>query len=372
MLQKFLVCPVSHGPLEEVHRDRVREVLGDNLCRVDINRATVVQKDIAETFLLHSHGKGAYPIVDGIPILMAPEMLVSCESARNGSITAINTNEDPYREAYAEMHFYNTEAKSSGSDITSSGSYKSLEPLVGISNFPSAAWLDAAYDNASQADAYGFISPIGGKEVLQLGGSGLHAVKFLLAGASRAWLMTPMLGEATLGRELARAFGVEDKFRAVVGIAEQMPFADASFDGIYSGGCIHHTVTKRAFPEINRVLNSGGRFAAVEPWRAPLYRLGSQVFGKREAPVFGKRDCGVVCNPMEQTRADPLFHTFANAQVRHHGTFTRYALIALGKLGARPRQATIDRITRIDDRIASKTSLRKYGSSVALLAESSR
>lgn len=372
MLQNPLVCPVSHGPLEEVRRARVCEVLGDDLCRVDVNRVEVDRKDLAESFLLNSLGKGAYPIVDGIPILMAPEMLVSCESATSGTAEAIDTRADPYREAYAEMRFYNTEAMSSGSDITSSGFYKTLEPLVGTGNFPSAAWLDATYDNASQADAYGFISPIGGKEVLQLGGGGLHAVKFLLAGASRAWLMTPMLGEATLGRELARAFGVEDKFRAVVGIAEQMPFADASFDGIFSGGCIHHTVTKRAFPEINRVLTAGGRFAAVEPWRAPLYRLGSRIFGKREAPVFGKRDCGVVCNPMESTRADPLFRTFVNAEVRHHGTFTRYGLIALGKLGARPQQATIDRITRIDDKIASKTSLRKYGSSVALLAESSR
>ena len=86
--------------------------------------------------------------------------------------------------------------------------------------------------------------------------------------------------------------------------------------------------------------------------------------------MFGKRERGVNCRPMELERVLPLFRAFDDARVTHHGTFTRYSLIALGKLGVRPRIQTIDRITRIDDNLASKSMAEKYGSSVALLAKS--
>ena len=36
------------------------------------------------------------------------------------------------------------------------------------------------------------------KRVLQVGGSGSHAVKFLVAGAAEAWLITPMHGETSV------------------------------------------------------------------------------------------------------------------------------------------------------------------------------
>ena len=73
---------------------------------------------------------------------------------------------------------------------------------------------------------------------------------------------------------------------------------------------------------------------------------------------------------MEETRVQPLFRTFDNAAVIHHGTFTRYPLIALGKLGLHLGLPTMERITRVDDRLASKSSLRRYGSSIALMAQS--
>jgi len=273
----------------------------------------------------------------------------------------IDTDRDPYREAYEEMDFYNAVAERAQSDVSNSDAYKMVSAVVNAGSFSGPDWLDATYDGASQADAYGFISPMKGMVALQLGGAGIHAVKFLLAGASESWLLTPMLGEAMFARELAAAFGVENKFRAIVGIAEEIPLRDSHFDRVYSGGCIHHTITERAFPEIRRVLKPHGKFAAIEPWRAPMYRAGIKLFGKRER--------GVNCRPMEMGRARELFRIFDNAMVSHHGTFTRYPLIALGKLGVRPGSQIIGRITRFDDSLASKASLRKYGSSVALLAE---
>jgi len=119
-------------------------------------------------------------------------------------------------------------------------------------------------------------------------------------------------------------------------------------------------VTKLAFPEIRRILKLGGKFSAVEPWRAPLYGLGTKILGKRER--------GVHCRPLEADRVAPLFETFDDAWVNHHGAITRYPLIALGKANVSPRLETIVKLSTWDDRLASRLSLEKFGSCVAVLA----
>ena len=352
-----LMCPVTGDSFVEVDRQEVFDAFGEKVGRLAANRANVSRDEVTVKSLLRSDRRGAYPVVDGIPILLAPEMLVSPEGAK-----LIDTHQDPYREAYEEMDFYNSVAANDHACLTNSNDYRIVRSAVNAGSFPGPDWLDGKYDRASLADAYEFISPMKDMKVLQLGGKGSDAVKFLLAGASESWLLTPMLKEAIFTNDLAAAFGVKDRFRSVVGIAEEIPFNDSSFDRVFSGSCIHHTMTEYAFPEIRRVLKPGGRFAAIEPWRAPMYRAGIRVFGKRER--------GVNCRPMQWERVLSLFRTFNNATVTHHGTFTRYPLIALGKLGVCPRSQLIDRITRFDDKLASKFSLRKYGSSVALMAES--
>jgi SAM-dependent methyltransferase len=278
------------------------------------------------------------------------------------SVELIDTGRDPYREAYEEMDFYNTVAADAQSDVSNSDAYEIVSrTLNNAGSFTGLEWLDSTYEIASQADAYEFISPIKDMKTLQLGGKGIHAVKFLLAGASESWLLTPMLGEAMFARDLAAAFGVADKFRSVVGIAEEVPLSSSSFDRVYAAGCVHHMITERAFPEVRRILTPGGKFAAIEPWRAPMYGIGTKVFGKRER---------VNCRPMELERLRPLFDVFDDAIVTHHGTFTRYPLIALGKMGIHVKPRTVARITQFDDMLATKISLRKYGSCVAMMAES--
>lgn len=195
---------------------------------------------------------------------------------------------------------------------------------------------------------------------MQLGGKGLHAVKFLLAGAAEAWMVTPMVGEAIYARSLAEAAGVADRLRCVVAIAEELPFPSQSFDGIYSGGCVHHMVTELALPEIARVLADGGRFAAVEPWKAPLHTIGTKLLGKREVEV--------ACRPLTTSRIEPLFQSFAEAHVMRHGALTRYPLLALSKLGVACPLSVAWYVHKIDDVICSVLPpLRRIGSSVALL-----
>jgi len=208
--------------------------------------------EVSDLLMLRADGLGAYPVVDGIPILLAPEMIVTA-----GRGVPIDTRQDPYREAYEEMDFYNAAAAHAQSDVSKSDVFEIVNKAFKGGDFPGPGWLDSDYEILAQADAYEFMAPLDGMTAVQLGGKGIHAVKFLLAGARESWLITPVLGEARLARDLASAFGVEDRFRVVVGISEEIPVADSWFDRAYSGGCVHHMITKLAFPEISRVLKPG-------------------------------------------------------------------------------------------------------------------
>jgi SAM-dependent methyltransferase len=224
---------------------------------------------------------------------------------------------------------------------------------------PRQVWIDFVCDGHEQWDAYKHLAPVAGRRLIQIGGKGAHAVKFLVAGAGEAWNISPMLGEARYAMALAKASGVEQKLRCVVGIGEELPFADAYFDGIFIGSCVHHMKTDRAFPEFKRVLVPGGRFAAVEPWLAPGYKLGIKLIGKREANPY--------CKPLTKSSASPLFDTFADGKIIHHGTFTRYALIAFEKTGLPLNAGLAWWIMKVDDAISSLIpGVRNLGSGAVL------
>jgi SAM-dependent methyltransferase len=320
--------------------------------------------------MLREDRKCAYPVVDGVPILLAPEVMVPSSRPR-----AFDLSDPRYAEAYAEMDFYNQASADRAEDVAASDVVQLLAPAreateIDRHSFPEPweKWLDAKYDLASQWDAYQHLGRIEGKRVLQLGGSGIHALKFLYAGAREAWLLSPMLEELRFARLAANHCELGDRFYCAAGIAEEMPFTSGTFDAVFSGGCVHHMVTELAFPECARVLRNGGKFAAVEPWRAPLYRAGVRIFGQRDTPLVGKRDVGVYCRPMTPERTETLGTAFPRAEVRQHGALTRYPLLALNKLGWSPAPATVRNADRMDDAICARIpAIRRMGSSVALL-----
>ena len=297
--------------------------------------------------LLREDLKAAYPIQDGIPILLTPEILTA-EAVQH------DLKDPRWSEAYEEMDFYNGEAEAqvSAAVVRQFVGYRHVGP------FPSARWLDAPYDAASQLDAFNHLGPATGRRIAQLGGSGQHAVKSLLAGASEAWLVTPMHEEAVFGRELARRVGVGDRFNAVVGIGEQIPIRSELFDGVYAGGCLHHMASYYAAAEIRRILVPGGRFAAVEPWQTRLHRYGTRLVGKREANPH--------CRPMNDARILPLREAFESVTLAHHGPILRYVGLAVSKLARRQLSVQAGlRIGRFDDRLPLPAEL---GGSVAVLA----
>jgi SAM-dependent methyltransferase len=300
----------------------------------------------------------AYPIRDGFPVLMGPD-IQNTEPPRK---------EGMYAEAYAEMGFYNaysdellTRIRAGPLTGSREEGIRGLDRLMHEhSRFPHENWLLSRMDVDAEWDGLQHIGSVTGQRVLQIGGCGVVALTLLMAGAERADLLTPMLAEARVARALAQKFGLSERLNCTIGIAEQLPFPPDSFDVIFSRGSVHHMETERVFGQFHRALRSGGRFAAVEPWRAPLYALGTRVLGKREPNPF--------CRPLTAQRVAPLFTAFADARCVQHGTLSRYAMLAIEKSGIRFPISMAQSIGRIDDAVSSLCGLRRFGSGVALLA----
>lgn len=358
-----LRCPTSGQRLSLVTRNQAATAMGFNPVALRTN-GTDKAKTIGTTelILLREDNQIAYPVVDGVPILLAPEALGNPELAG-----PFDLDQPAFAEAYLEMDFYNEVGSTEAANITDSEGWEILDALVRLTgsrtdNFmhPPEAWLDAIYDSAAQADAYEALMPIANRVFAQIGGKGIHAVKFLLAGAAQAWVVTPMLGEAKCAMALAERFGVESQMQCVVSVAEQLPFSDEVFDGVFVGGSVHHMETALAMPEISRTLAPGGAFGAVEPYRAPLYAIGTRILGKREANAH--------CTPLDEDRIAPFLQAFDGGRVVHHGALSRYPLLALWKFGARVPFGAVWKINKLDDAVSSKLSrLRAAGSSVSLL-----
>jgi uncharacterized protein YbaR (Trm112 family)/ubiquinone/menaquinone biosynthesis C-methylase UbiE len=320
-------------------------------------------------YLTTADGRIRYPVKDEIPILLGPEAVTEL------SPWPRNLRSPQYDEAYKEMEFYNAtgyehakEIRDTGTlDNSDSAGLRHLGSIGKLSEaergpFPdSDVWLCETIDIAAERDCYRHIGAVKGKRVIQIGGKGIVAVLLLMAGAAEAILLTPMHGEACVATELAALFGFKDRLRCLVGVAEEIPIEDCHVDACYVGGCVHHMRTEVAFSEIARILTPGGKFAAIEPWRAPGYSLGTRIFGKREPNAF--------CSPLDKHRVSAIYSAFSNAQYIQHGSLTRYPAIVAQKAGIAlsvPRAAWV---ADIDDAICNCIPFaRKLGSGVALLA----
>ena len=159
-------------------------------------------------------------------------------------------------------------------------------------------------------------------------------------------MLTPMLGEIYCSIALAKEAGVSDRLRCVVGVAEEIPFADNTFDGVYSGGCVHHMTTELAMPEIARVLKSGGRFSASIRGERRCTRSAPRFWASARSNVF--------CRPLTRKRASHrCSRASAKAKKVQYGALTRYPVLALWKFGINVPFSMMWQLYRFDDAVCS-------------------
>lgn len=131
-----------------------------------------------------------------------------------------------------------------------------------------------------------------GLSVLEIGcGLGTDGSQFAKAGAHYTGVD---LTEAAieLARKRFEIAGLPGEFR--VADAENLDFADESFDRIYSHGVLHHTPdTARAVAEIHRVLKPGGRAMVMLYHRGSYnYRVGIRILRRAGARLL-KSEVGI-------------------------------------------------------------------------------
>ncbi len=127
------------------------------------------------------------------------------------------------------------------------GSVEDLEDLFRLRKHMSSVELD--------------LSGIKGKRVLEIGpGAGGHSALMAKYGAH----MTSLDITFDRARATQRKFDLMDEMakncQAMQGDAENLPFADNTFDIVYSNGVLHHTDdTEKTISEVHRVLKPAGQ-----------------------------------------------------------------------------------------------------------------
>lgn len=131
-----------------------------------------------------------------------------------------------------------------------------------------------------------------GLKVLEIGcGLGTDGAQFAKAGADYTGVDLTA-ASIELARKRFELAGLKGEFR--VADAEQLDFADNTFDLVYSHGVLHHTPdTAAAVKEIHRVLKPGGRAIVMLYHRGSYnYRIGIRVLRRAGAGLL-KSESGI-------------------------------------------------------------------------------
>jgi malonyl-CoA O-methyltransferase len=137
-----------------------------------------------------------------------------------------------------------------------------------------------------------FFAPIGNHRLLDAGcGKGRYA-RVLLEQNPKARLTGLDISEQML-------HSVPPGIHRVSGFLTELPFADASFDGVYATESLEHAVDiERAVAEICRILRPGGKLAIIdknaEHWGKLKTPAWERWFNRRELEKLLSRHCRTV------------------------------------------------------------------------------
>ncbi len=140
------------------------------------------------------------------------------------------------------------------------------EEIVGDAPEKSLEWFRRVENHRYQAEpcihAVAQFTRYHGKKILEIGvGAGTDHLQWARAGAECHGVDLTDAAIANTTAHLAH-YGFRSELRRID--AETLPFADASFDVVYSWGVIHHSESpEKIIREIHRILKPGGRFIGM-------------------------------------------------------------------------------------------------------------
>lgn len=209
-----------------------------------------------------SHGH-VYPVIDGVPVLLRRDGDVTIGTARASIGRAYGTPgvaDERAPELYLESLGISEAEKLMVLDLASRPASK-IDPV--------ASCLIAATNGVAYIHLVGKIAeyPIpeirlpegGGETLLDIGCSW---GRWSIAAARKGYRVTgidPSLGALVAAKRVSRSMGLSIDF--ICADARHLPFAEASFDKVYSYSVLQHFSrpdARRAFGELSRVLRPGG------------------------------------------------------------------------------------------------------------------
>lgn len=206
-------------------------------------------------------------------------------------------------------------------------------PLTAYENFQ-----EYARHTATTVGVNEFLGDLRDRHVLEYG-CGLGAIAVLLARSGARVTSFDLSPESVATtRRHAASHGVADRIALTVAAGEHLPYADERFDVIVGKAILHHLAVQRGWPELYRVLKTGGKAVFVEPMGMnPLLR-----FAREYVPYPHK-------NPRGADR--PLHYDEIHAWGRCFRTF-RYREIQLLSmlergLGFRKRLSVLRRLDNL-------------------------
>jgi ubiquinone/menaquinone biosynthesis C-methylase UbiE/ribosomal protein S27E len=203
------------------------------------------------------------------------------------------------------------------------------------------------------------LDDLAGKSVLEIGpGAGAHSSIFLRHGAElTAADITIERAAATMRKFTILKPGHGQAYQAD---AENLPFADNSFDIVYSNGVLHHSDdTVRCIAEVNRVLKPGGKAVLMLYARhssvywcnvLPRALLTGEFFRWPEANWVGRLTEG---KPKFGDVRNPVTRVYSAREIRE--LMGDFEMKSLRKSSFQFDNVCIPRMTQIRDWLLAKT-----------------
>lgn len=197
-----------------------------------------------------------------------------------------------------------------------------------------------------------------GLQVLEIGpGGGGHAALFARHGARMTTLdITPSRAVSTA---LKLSFVGDKKGFSCQGDSEHLPFAENTFDIVYSNGVLHHTIsTQKAVDEVFRVLKPAGKAVlmlysrhSAEYWVNILPRaiINGEFFHLKEENWIGRVTEGT---PKFGKVKNPITRVYSSSQIKE--LLSTFKIVSLRKHSYQFSNLMFPRLNKIRDWILTK------------------